>query len=370
MCFWREEIRGVFLENTNLFTLDCTMQTYSFPPLKALPAFPSGLDACIDIIARHTSFCITTHVNSDGDSLGSQLGLTLLLRQLGKTVQNVNPSHVPENLRFLPCSDEVLVFDAERDTSVLAEADVILVLDGNSPSRMRGMEEAIMRSPAVKAVIDHHQEPVEFARAYAIDTEACSTAELIYRLLTRLEERDGKTYLTKPLAEALYTGIMTDTGNFRFPRTTSDVHRIIARCIDVGVEPYYIFDSVFNQNPMNRSRLLGLTLANLQTYHNGKLCMMLVSEAMMRETETNVDHLEGFVEQTLGLRGVQMGAIVAEMPDEIKISLRSKGSLPVNKIAGFFGGGGHINAAGCRTKTMSFREVQETIVRLSAEYLA
>ena len=346
------------------------MQTLTFTPLASIPAFDAGLAECLDIITRNQSFCIVTHVNSDGDSLGSQLGLTHLLRQLGKTVHLVNPSHVPENLRFIPGSEEIRVFEAERDTALLASVDVLFVLDGNSPSRMRGMEEAIMRSPAVKAVIDHHQEPVEFANTYAIDTNACSTAELIYRFLVLFEKRDGKTYCTKPLAEALYTGIMTDTGNFRFPRTTPDVHRIIARLIEVGVDPYYIFDSVFNQNPMNRARLLGKTLATMQTYHDGKLCMMLVSHAMMLETGTNVDHIEGFVEQTLGLQGVQMGAIVVELPNEIKMSLRSKGVIPVNKIAQHFGGGGHINAAGCRTTSMSFTEAQETIVRLAREYVA
>lgn len=300
----------------------------------------------------------------------------MLLRQLGKTVYNINPSHVPENLRFLPHSDQIRVFEASdnqgeasRDAARMAEVEVIFVLDGNSPTRMRGMEEAIMRSPAIKAVIDHHQEPVQFAAAYAIDTDACSTAELVYRLLVRLETRDAKEYLTKPLATALYTGIMTDTGNFRFPRTTADVHRIIARCLEVGVEPYFVYDSVFNQNPINRSRLLGQTLSQLQTFHDGKFCLMLVSQEMMRQTVTTVDHIEGFVEQTLGLQGVQMGAIIVELADEIKISLRSKGSLPVNTIAGFFGGGGHINAAGCRTSTMSFEEVQKTIIRLAGEVL-
>ena len=345
------------------------MQTLSFAPLASIPAFDVGVAKCLDIITRYQSFCIITHVNSDGDSLGSQLGLTLLLRQLGKTVYNVNPSHVPENLRFLPGSEEIRVFEAERDTAILASVDVLLVLDCNSPSRMRGMEEAIMRSPAVKAVIDHHQEPVEFASVYAIDTEACSTAELIYRLLLGFEKRDSTHYCTKPLAEALYTGIMTDTGNFRFPRTTADVHRIIARLIESGVEPYAVYDKVFNQNPMNRARLLGATLATMQTYHDGKLCIMLVSHAMMLETGTNIDHIEGFVEQTLGLQGVLVGAIVVELPQEIKMSLRSKGTIPVNKIAQYFGGGGHINAAGCRTTTMSFTEATEMIVRLTKEYL-
>lgn len=345
------------------------MPIHSFPSLQYLPTFDEGLNEVITILDNAQTVCITTHINSDGDSLGSQLGLKLLLEQCGKTVFCVNPSHVPANLAFLQDADSIRVFDGERDTKLLASVDVLLVLDGNSPSRMRGMEDAIMLSPAKKAVIDHHQEPVQFADAYAIDTDACSTAELIYRLVVILENRRSDTLVTKPIAEALYTGIMTDTGNFRFPRTDSDVHRIIARLIDAGVEPYRVFDNVFNQNPMNRARLLGATLATMQTFHSGKLCMMVVTHDMMRSTETNVDHIEGFVEQTLGIQGVQMGALVVELEDQIKMSLRSKGDIPVNKMAGHFGGGGHINAAGCRTTTMSLKEVQQTIIDISAPYL-
>jgi phosphoesterase RecJ-like protein len=345
------------------------MASFSFTPLSEIPRFDEGLQAIQRLIDSANTFCIVTHINSDGDSLGSQLALMHLLRQMGKTVYCVNPSHVPENFRYLSGSEEIRIFEAARDTALLASVDVLMVLDGNSPARMRGMEEAIMRSPAKKAVIDHHQEPVAFADVYAIDTDACSTAELIYCLAMLCGNLKSADYVTKLLAEALYTGIMTDTGNFRFPRTDSDVHRIVAHLLDAGVDPYYIFDSVFNQNPMNRARLLGATLAQMETYHDGKLCMMLVTQAMMLATGTNVDHIEGFVEQTLGLKGVQMGALVVELPNEVKISLRSKGTIPVNKMAAHFGGGGHVNAAGCRTSTMSASEVQRTIVEIAAPFL-
>jgi phosphoesterase RecJ-like protein len=347
--------------------------SYTFQPLQDIPSFDESLAHIIELIDHAKRFGIVTHINSDGDSLGSQLGLKMLLEQLDKTVVCVNPSHVPENFTFLHGSSTIHIFDTKQpqnqDRTRLADVDVLFVLDGNSPARMRGMEEVIMQSPAKKAVIDHHQEPVKFADMYAIDTDACSTAELIYRLVTAFEQRDEKTYITKPLAEALYTGIMTDTGNFRFPRTTSDVHRIIARLVDIGVEPYQIFDNVFNQNPMNRARLLGETLSTMTTYHNGALCIMLVTQEMMRQTNTTVDHIEGFVEQTLGIQGVQMGAIVVELPDQIKMSLRSKGTIPVNKMAAHFGGGGHINAAGCRTTTMTASEARQTIIEISAPFL-
>lgn len=308
-------------------------------------------------------------MNSDGDSLGSQLALTLLLEQLGKTVYNINPSHVPHNFRFLPQADSIRVFQPVRDEQLLSEADVLFILDSNSPYRLRGMEEALMHSPAIKVVIDHHQDPAQFASVYVIDTNACSTAELIYRLLIRLEQHDRREYLTRPLAEALYTGIMTDTGNFRFPRTTAAVHRIIARLIEAGVEPYYIFDCVYNQNSMNRAHLLGKALSYLQTFHNGAMCIMTVTQAMMQDTHTTPDDTEGFVEQTLSLRGVRIGILLVELSHEIKISIRSKGTIPAHTIAHFFGGGGHYNAAGCRAAAMNLQQVRDTLIHLVQDYL-
>ncbi len=324
-----------------------------------------ALRQCASILRGAQTIVLTSHVNSDGDSLGSSLGLYHLLTQLGKTVHIVNPSAVPKSFRFLQGSEKIQVFDDSQHTALLASADVLVVLDANAPSRMRGMEAAIVGSPARKLVIDHHQEPQPFAEMYAVDTEACSTAELISRLVVLV----GEEQFTRPLAECLYTGIMTDTGNFRFPRTTADVHRTIARLIEAGADPTYIYENVFNQNPLNRSILLGKALSDLRLYHDGKLCVMTVARAMMQETGANEDQIEGFVELTLGLEGVQMGALVVELADMVKISLRSKGEIPVNQIAKHFGGGGHINAAGCRTHQHSFQRAQELIVEFAKPYL-
>jgi bifunctional oligoribonuclease and PAP phosphatase NrnA len=342
------------------------MTPLHFTPLNVVPAFDSSLLKVAALIRTNSTFCIITHVNSDGDSLGSQLGLYHLLLQLGKTVSLINPSRVPENFRFLPGSEHIRVFDEQRDSALLSGVDVLFVLDGNSPARMRGMETAIVNSSATKAVIDHHQEPAAFASLYAIDTEACSTAELVYRLLAHFPD----VPLTREIAEALYTGIMTDTGNFRFPRTTPEVHRIVAHLMEAGVEPYTIFDNVFNQNLVNRARLLGATLSTMELHEGGKLCMMLVTEEMMRQTGTNLDHIEGFVEQTLGIQGVRIGALVVELEKSVKMSFRSKGTIPVNKIANFFGGGGHINAAGSRTETMRMGEAKQKIIDLAATLLS
>jgi bifunctional oligoribonuclease and PAP phosphatase NrnA len=244
------------------------------------------------------------------------------------------------------------------------------VLDANTPSRMRDMESAIAESRATKLVIDHHQDPKPFVDVYAVDVESSSTCELIARLQGSLEAASGQKLSSKAFAEAVYTGIMTDTGHFRFPRTDAELHRIIASLVEAGADPTYIYEQVMNQNPIQRSRLLGRALSGLQLFHGGALCLMTVSANDMQQTEANEDMIEGFVEQTLSLQGVQAGALVVELPEYIKISLRSKGALAVNQIAAEFGGGGHLNAAGCRTREHSFEQVQRIIIAQVGALLA
>jgi len=327
----------------------------------------ASLAACVAVLRSAQNVVLMSHLNGDGDSIGSTLGVYHLLTQLGKTVTMLHPTPVPENFRFLQGSEHIQTFDAAQPvhTQAFAQADVLVVLDANAPSRMRGMEEAIINSPAQKLVIDHHQHPQPFADVYAVDTEACSTCEIVARLVQIV----GDEYFSKPLAEAVYTGIMTDTGNFRFPRTDAEVHRIIARLLESGADPTFIAEQVLNQNPFQRSLLLGKALSGLQRFLDGALCLMTISQAMMQETNTTEEHIEGFVEQTLSIQGVQMGVLVVELPKQVKISLRSKGSIAVNGIAAHFGGGGHLNAAGCRTDQYSFAEVPTVIVELAKHVL-
>jgi len=327
----------------------------------------ASLAACAAALCSAQNIVLMSHVNGDGDSIGSTLGVYHLLTQLGKTVRMLHPTPVPDNFRFLQGSEHIQTFDAAHPAhaQALAQADVLVVLDANAPSRMRGMEQAIISSPAQKLVIDHHQHPQPFADVYAVDVEACSTCEMIVRLVRIV----GDEHFSKPLAEAVYTGIMTDTGNFRFPRTDAEVHCMIAQLLEAGADPTFIAEQVLNQNPFQRSLLLGRALCGLQRFLDGALCMMTVSQAMMQETNTTEDHIEGFVEQTLSIQGVQIGVLVVELPHQVKISLRSKGSVAVNGIAAHFGGGGHLNAAGCRTDQYSFAELPMVIVELAKHVL-
>jgi bifunctional oligoribonuclease and PAP phosphatase NrnA len=349
-------------------------------------AHPSTLQASMEAVASlllrtepSQSIVITSHQNGDGDSIGSSLGLYGALRLLGKTVRVVHPTPVPSAFGFVAGAEAIETFDAATHTALLAECAVLCVLDANAPSRMRQMESAIAaraHTSATTLVLDHHQDPQSFADLYVVDVESSSTCELIVRLVAQIatqisaeaalqaasELASATTLFTPSVATALYTGIMTDTGNFRFPRTDGELHRMVGTLIEAGADPTDIYERVMNQNPLERSRLLGRALATMEMFHGGTFCMMSLTREDFRATQTTDEHIEGFVEQTLSVRGVQMGALVVELEDQVKISLRSKGTIAVNRIAAEFGGGGHLNAAGCRTTQHTFAEVRTLLV--------
>jgi phosphoesterase RecJ-like protein len=345
----------------------------------------AALQICLDKLLSAQHLVITSHLNSDGDSIGSSLGLYHLVHRLAEhqnrtvSVRIIHPSSVPANFRFLEGSTAIEVFDNHHHNKALLQADVICVLDANAANRMKPMEELLHSSSAHTLVIDHHQDPKPFADVYAVDVESSSTCELIARLTMLAEERLNAGLCSKELAEAVYTGIMTDTGNFRFPRTDSELHRIIARLIEHGADPTYIYEQVMNQNSLVRSWLLGRALQDMRLYLDEKLCIMRVRSSDFQATGATEDEIEGFVEQTLSIRGVQMGALIVELPTSsptvstkghtIKISLRSKGTVAVSQIAALFGGGGHLNAAGCRTTAYTLEEVEQRITEMAKPLL-
>lgn len=311
------------------------------------------------------SAVITAHVNPDGDAIGSELALFHLLRALGKEVCIINSSPVPDNFTFLGGSEEIREYAPERDDETIAQADVLFILDCNAPKRVQAMEHSVVASPAKKVVIDHHLEPQPFADVYAVDFEASSTAEILWRLVGLY----GEQAYTKEIAEALYTGIHTDSGGFRHPRTDAELLRMAARLLEAGVDPTSIYERIYNQGSVERARLLGNALSQLQVFHNGELCIMVVSNAMLQAASASETLTEGFVDHTLALAGVRMGVLVVELPDMVKMSFRSKGAVSAKACAEHFGGGGHYNAAGARTTTYALQEVVERIVDIAREHL-
>jgi bifunctional oligoribonuclease and PAP phosphatase NrnA len=325
----------------------------------------SALEQAVALFETHNTFVLTTHVNPDGDGLGSELALAEWLSGRGKNVTIINYSATPEIYLFLDVHHRIYRYEPARDDTVIAAADVIVILDTNQPERLRTMQGPVVSSRAVKIVIDHHLEPHPFADHYLIDADATSTGEIMYRLLSRL----GHEALTSLVAENLYCAIMTDTGSFRYPRVDSEIHRIVADLIERGADPVAIYSNVYERWSNGRIHLLGEMLAGLETTEGGMLAYVTVTQEMLRRTGTAEVDTDNFTIYPMSVHGVVVGILFLELRDGVKISVRSRGEIPSNEIAKAFGGNGHLNAAGARLHNVPLEEVQKAVVQAAVKYL-
>jgi phosphoesterase RecJ-like protein len=323
------------------------------------------LDSVHAVIEQAQSCVLTTHVNPDGDALGSELALARFLRKLGKDACILNHSATPGNYIWMDPQNEIVQFVPERDQIKLLQADCIFILDTSQPDRLRSLEPFVKQSTANKIVIDHHLEPHAFATHYVVDDDATSTGELVYHLINSI----NAPLLSKEIAEALYTAIMTDTGSFRFPRTDPETHRITAHLLEFGISPIEIFTNVYENWTQGRMRLLGEVLDTMKTAYDGKLAYIICTQKMFKETGTTEVETENFTTFPMSVRGVVVGILFNELKNGIKISFRSKGSIPINELAKEFGGNGHLNAAGTRLFDVSLDEAIPAVVDKAKKYI-
>ncbi len=324
------------------------------------------LESVARILQQYNSFVLTTHVNPDGDGLGSEVALAEWLAARGKQVHILNHSATPDFYLWLDPHGRITQFNPERDAATLANADVIIVMDANHTDRLRSMEPHVLTSPAIKICIDHHLEPQPFAQHYVIDADATSTGELIYRLLTLL---DGGRF-SPLIASALYCAVMTDTGSFRFPRVDPDTFRQCAHLIECGADPVAIYHQVYEQWSAGRVQLLGDALASLKTEYGGKLAHITITQQNLAQTETTEVDTDNFTIYPMNVAGVVAGILFLELPDGIKMSFRSKGDIPINELAKEFGGNGHKNAAGARLHNVSLEETRRNVVQAAIKYIS
>jgi phosphoesterase RecJ-like protein len=316
----------------------------------------------IKIIKKSQNIIITSHTNPDGDAIGSMLAVYHYCNLLGINSQCIIVDNVPKNLQFLNGAEKIEVYNKQRHKQLFSKSDLIVFVDLNDMSRVRDMEAPIKESGAYKIVIDHHTNPKDFADYYFVNHNIASTGELIWQLLTN--DHDFK--LNRNIAEALYAAIVTDTGNFHYPRTTAETHRIISQLIEAGADPTELYEKIYNQSSFNVIKLLGIALSNLKLLYNGRVCLMPLSSVDFRNTHTSFRDTEFFVERTLSIEGVAVGILITEVLEkgQFKVSLRSKETYNVASIAQFIGGGGHINAAGATFQSSNLNSAIETIIRL------
>ena len=305
-----------------------------------------------EVLSAPKKIAIVTHRNPDGDAYGSSLGLYWFLIKTGHQVTVVSPNDCPDFLKWLPGQDQIEIFEAnqERGKEIMHAAELVFTLDFNAFHRLGEPMEPVMKEiKPVYVMIDHHQQPDDYADFSFVDSSMSSTSEMVYQFIERL----GQTELIdKDMASCLYTGILTDTGSFRFPATTSATHRVVANLLDKGANNAVIYNRIHDVNTYNRMQLLGRALDNMVVLDRFHTAYITLSQNELNRYKFQRGDTEGFVNYALSIKNVMFAAIFIEDKKQkiIKISLRSVGEFSVNEFSRLhFNGGGHINAAGGRS---------------------
>ena len=298
---------------------------------------------------RAEKIVIVSHVSPDGDAIGSSLGLYHFLDALGKRVNVIMPNSFPAFFKWMPGANDIIIYNKYKDFAdkLIQEADVICCLDFNVLSRIDEMEEAVKNSPARKLLVDHHLNPGDFSRITISHPGMSSTSELVFRLICQLGCFED---ITKEGAECIYTGMMTDTGGFTYNSNSREIYLIIGELLSKGIDKDEICRRVFNTHSEGRLRLMGYVLyEKMQVFPAYRSALITLTREEQSRFQDAKGDTEGFVNMPLSMKDVDFSVFLREdtEKDMIKVSLRSVGDFPCNKVAAdFFNGGGHLNASG------------------------
>ena len=320
------------------------------------------MDEIINQIKKAQHLLLVSHCDPDGDAISSLLAMGLALDKLDKKVTLYNASPIPAVYRFLPEVQRIV-----RHTKKAATYDAALILDCGNLLRVGEVYTKVNQIPVIINV-DHHVTNTGFGNIQLIDPTACSTAEIVYRLIKALNAP-----INKAIATSIYTGILTDTGSFRFSNTNQAAFAISQEMVQYGVKPYNVAQHVFGTYSLGRIKLLNLALDSIEISDNGKLSVMTLTKAMFEETGTQPEDVDGIINYARRIEDVKVAALIQEQKnggtnsDKLRnfhVSLRSDGTVDVAAIAGAFGGGGHSNAAGFQVE-MSMAKLKSEIITLS-----
>ena len=321
-----------------------------------------------ELLASPKRIAIIPHRSPDGDAMGSTLALYHLLKKLKHDPVVISPNDFPNFLDWLPSSNDVLIFENDKSkvARVLKNAELIFTLDFNALHRTGEMKEVLEKCTVPFVMIGHHQSPDSYARITYSDTSISSTCQMVYHFISYLNLNH---LIDKNIATCLYTGIVTDTGSFRYPTTTAKTHRVIADLIEYGIENGAIHNQLFDNNSYNRLQLLGRSLQNMKVMAACKTAYITLTQNELDEFHYEKGDTEGTVNYALTIKGIDFAAIFIENKSEniIKISFRSIGDFDVNQFArNHFEGGGHVNAAGGKS-TLSMKETVKKFEDLVAQ---
>ncbi len=308
---------------------------------------------------------VASHVNPDGDAIGSLIAMGLTLKSLGKEVTMYNESPIPAVYQFLPAIDRIVSRVAD-----FSAYDTAVILDCGNLDRVGEAGSAIGAIGTV-VNIDHHVTNNGFGDLQYVDTEACASAELVYRLIHEL----GVT-ISEAMAWSLYTGILTDTGSFRFSNTNRAAFAISEEMLTIGVDPWMVAQYVYGTYSLGRIKLLNLALDTIELAHDGKVSLMTVTRKMLEKTGTRPEDADGLINYARGIEDVRLAVLIQQNGNggpaangngPYHVSLRSDGSVDVAAIAAAFGGGGHASAAGFNVEAVSLAELKARILELATD---
>jgi phosphoesterase RecJ-like protein len=302
-----------------------------------------------NLLSQKQKIVVIPHRNPDGDAMGSTLGLSIFLKASGHEVQVISPNEFPDFLAWMPESQKVVIFEktTQKAKEILAEASLVFTLDFNALHRTGElMEQALKELTVPFLMIDHHEKPDDYASYIFSDINYGSTCEMVYHFISELGKED---LINQQIASCLYTGIVTDSGSFKYPNTTSTTHRVVASLLEKGAKNAEIHNLLFDNNSYNRLKLLGRALENMVVLPELQTAYILLSQKDLDEFHFQKGDTEGIVNYPLTIKGIVFSVIFIENYQEkiIKMSFRSQGNFDVNLFArNHFSGGGHKNAAG------------------------
>jgi len=307
------------------------------------------------LIKKSKNILITSHMDPDGDSIGSQLAWSSFLKKFKKRFRIINQGQIPEKYLFLDPQNIIENIDAQEYPGF--KPDLVFIFECSYLHRIGRVQKLI--SPQTPLVnIDHHQDNQKFGKINILDKKASAVGEMVFDLF-----KLAKFKISPQTASWLFAAILTDTGRFRFGSTSSKCLRICAELIDSGANPRLLTDKIYYSVKLSDLRFLGHILSQLEIADDGKISSISLKKEILDRYQISTENTEGIVDYSLLLKGVKVGILFKEIaPDKTKVSLRSQNNIDISQIAKVFGGGGHKNAAGCLLR-VNLEEAKEIILR-------
>lgn len=320
-----------------------------------------GIKEITEAIKKYDDYIITSHINIEGDAIGSELAFFYLIKQLGKRARIVNDDSVPDRYRFLPGWDKIIIGDSGR----LEGCENMIIVDCPTIERCGRVAQLVYNSK-IKINVDHHISNENFGDFNWVDPEASSCGEMIFNLY-----KDMELNINEEIATMLYVAVLTDTGSFQYDSTSYETHRIAGELIKLGVHPPKIAQKVYETKALGDIELLSRALSTIKVTNDGKIAYLYVTKKMLNETNTAPDRTDGFVNFARAIEGSEISIFFREDTEDaqkIHVGFRSKGGANVNVLANKFGGGGHPKASGCSI-TGHLDEAIKNVLKVAEEFL-